>query len=222
MTHTLHRQGTVDSLQGDWVVQMREARGYNDQGACLKIKRFLEIGLKYSPVNGGATIAGNALTLDWQRIIDEVGKNEKTANAHVVFDDIKKVAAFLKELVKVDLGISVVISGLHEENERMCRAAGIRRHTTLHSLGIWGKTEMLPSPKILEVTTMCGHGTIPFRLVRRMAEAVKSGRTTLEKAARELGKSCVCGVFNPTRARALLQEYITETEKKPAVKYLSK
>ena len=90
----------------------------------------------------------------------------------------------------------------------MCREACTKRHTVQYSLGVWGKTELLPDPKILEMTTMCGHGTIPFNLVRRMAAAVKSGRLSLEQAAAELGKPCVCGVFNTSRAQTLLQEYI--------------
>jgi len=56
---------------------------------------------------------------------------------------------------------------------------------------------------------MCGHGTIPFNLVRRMAKVVRSGKLNLEQAAAELGKPCVCGIFNTRRTQALLQEYIT-------------
>ncbi|MFC1905065.1 hypothetical protein ACFLXT_04840 [Chloroflexota bacterium] len=213
MTHTNHRQGTVESLKGDWVVQMRAARGVNDQGSCLKLKKFLELSLKYNPVNGGSSIVGNALTVGWQQLIDVVGGNEKSASALVVFDDMAKLVGFLHELAQVDLGLSVIISGLHEETDRICREVGTRRHTVQHSLGVWGKTELLPSSKIQEVTVMCGHGTIPFNLVRRMAEAVRSGKVGLEKASKELAKPCICGIVNTTRAQALLQEYIAETEK---------
>ncbi len=64
----------------------------------------------------------------------------------------------------------------------------------------------------LELTTMCGHGTIPFNLVRRMSKAVRSKKLSLEQAATVLGKPCVCGVFNARRAQALLKEYIACTE----------
>ena len=113
--------------------------------------------------------------------------------------------------IAAELGLSVIVSGLHDETDRLCREAGTRRHTVQYSLGVWGKTELLPHPKILEITTMCGHGTIPFNLVRRMSKAVRSKKLSLEQAA-ALGKPCVCGIFNTSRAQALLQEYIACTE----------
>jgi len=192
---------------GDWVVLMRVARGLNDEGSNLKVKKFLELSLKHNPVNAGCSRIGNALTVGWGRLIDEVGRNEKSAVTLVVFDSVDKVAGFLKNLVKADLGLSVVVSGLHTEADRICREAGTRRHTVNYSLGVWGKTELLPHPKILEITTMCGHGTIPFNLVRRMAKAVQNGSLSLEQAAGELAKPCICGVFNTKRAQALIQEY---------------
>ena len=212
MTHTSHRQGTVESLRGDWVVQIRRTRGINDRKASPKLRKFLELSLKYDPVGAGCSRIGNSLVVGWQKLIDDVGNIEDSHNAHVVFDSTDKLAGFLKELAKADLGLSVIVSGLHGETDRMCREAGTRRHTVQYSLGVWGKTGSLPHPKILEITTMCGHGTIPFNLVRRMAKAVRSGKLSLEKAAAELGKPCVCGIFNTTRAKALLGEYIACTE----------
>ena len=212
MTHTNHRQGTITSLKGDWVVQMRRAKGINEQNASLKLKKFLELSLKYDPVGAGNSKVGNTFTIGWQKLMDGVGSTEDSHNAHIVFDSTDKVARFLKELVQVDLGLSVIVSGLHDETDRLCREAGTRRHTVQYSLGVWGKTELLPHPKILELTTMCGHGTIPFNLVRRMSKAVRSKKLSLEQAATVLGKPCVCGVFNARRAQALLQEYIACTE----------
>ncbi len=208
MTHTNHRQGTIESLRGDWVVQMRNAKGINDQDAPPKLRKFLELSLKYGPVSAGNSKIGNTLTVGWQKLIDAMGETKGADNAHVVFDSVDKVDGFLKDLVRADLGLSVIVSGLHAETDRMCREAGTKRHTVQHSLGVWGKTELLPHPKILEITTMCGHGTIPFNLVRRMANAVRSGSLSLEQAAAQLGKPCICGVFNTKRAQALSQEYI--------------
>jgi hypothetical protein len=191
---------------------MRRAKGINDQNASLKLKKFLELSLKYDPVGAGNSKVGNTLTIGWQKLMDGVGSIEDSHNAHIVFDSTDKVAKFLKELVQADLGLSVIVSGLHDETDRLCREAGTRRHTVQYSLGVWGKTELLPHPKILEITTMCGHGTIPFNLVRRMSKAVRSKKLSLEQAAAALGKPCVCGVFNARRAQALLQEYIACTE----------
>ena len=207
MTHTNHRQGTIESLMGDWVVLMLQSRGINDDGSNLKLKKFLELSRKHDPVNGGCEIVGNAVTVGWQRLIDGVGKAERSGIVLVVFDSVDKVAAFLKDLVKVDIGLSVVVSGLHSETDRMCREAGTRRHTVNYSLGVWGKTELLPHPKILDITTMCGHGMVSSNLVRHMAKAVKKGSISLEKAAEELAKPCICGIVNTKRAQALIQEY---------------
>ncbi len=208
MTHTNHRQGTIASLEKDWVVQIRRARGINDRDASPKLRKFLELSLEYRPVCAGCSKIGNSLTVGWEKLIEDVGNLEDSHNAHVVFDSASNLAQFIRKLDQAGLGLSVIVSGLHTELDMMCRQAGIRRHTAQYSLGVWGKTELLPHPKILEITTMCGHGTIPFNLVRRMATAVKMRRIGLEEAAVELGKPCVCGVFNTSRAQSLLLEYI--------------
>jgi len=187
---------------------MRRAKGINDQNASPKLRRFLELSLKYDPVGAGNSKIGNTLNMSWQKFMDDVGNIEDSHNVHVVFNSLDKVAKFIEELARADLGLSVIVSGLHDDIDRMCHKAGTRRHTVQYSLGVWGKTELLPHYKILEITTMCGHGTIPFILVRRMAKAVRSGKLSLQQAAVELGKPCVCGVFNTRRAEALLQEYI--------------
>ena len=208
MSHTNHRQGTIESLMGDWIVLMRFQRGINDQqGAGLKVTKFLELGLKHDAVNAGSMSIGIAVTVGLQKLIDEVDRSDKPYAFNVVFDSVDKTAGFLKDLVKADLGISVVVSGLHAEADRICREAGTRRHTVSYSLGVWGKTELLPHPKILEITTMCGHGMVSFDLVRHMAKAVKKGSISLQKAAEELAKPCICGIVNTTRAEALIQEY---------------
>ena len=207
MTHTNHRQGSIEDLKGDWVVLMRVSQGINNNGHAQKLKRFLELSLKHDPVNGGCSKVGNALTVGWEKLIDGVSKTTTSYNIPVVFDSVEKVAGFIKDLVKADMGISVVVSGLHAETDRICREAGTRRHTVNFSLGIWGKTDLLPHPKILGMTTMCGHGLISINLVRRMAKAVKKGSLSLEQAAVEIAKPCVCGIVNTTRAQALIQEY---------------
>lgn len=208
MTHTNHRQGNIESLRGDWVVLMMAARGINDQDAFPKFKEFLRISRQYDPVNAGVSRIGTAVTLGWQKFIDEVDKAKPHGMLHVVFDSVDKVALFLKDLVRADLGISVVVSGLHAETDRMCREAGTKRHTVQHSLGVWGKTELLPDQKIMDITTMCGHALISSSLVRSVANDVQNGSLSLEQAATKLAGPCVCGIFNTSRAQALIQEYI--------------
>ena len=111
MTHTNHRQGTVESLKGDWVVQMRRAKGINDQNASPKLKKFLELSLKYDPVGAGCSKIGNTLTLGWQKFMDDVGNIEDSHNAHIVFDSADKVAKFLKDLVQADFGCRSLLAG---------------------------------------------------------------------------------------------------------------
>jgi hypothetical protein len=84
----------------------------------------------------------------------------------------------------------------------------VKRHTCETSLGIWGKTERLPDEDILRFTTMCGHGQVPFNLVKKMIAEVKEGRLTVGEAAEEMAKPCQCGVFNPKRAAAMLEEIL--------------
>jgi hypothetical protein len=77
-----------------------------------------------------------------------------------------------------------------------------------HSLGIHGATEKLPSQAILDISTMCGHGMVAFSLVEHLVDEVKAGRLTVEKAAQELAKQCVCGVFNPVRAAEIIRKLL--------------
>ena len=209
MTHTNHRQGTIESLREDWVVMIRTEKGINNQNCSSAIKKFAELSLEHDPVSIGTSKIGTSVTIGRQELMDELDKtNEDASPVHVVFDSVENVAKFLKDLVKADLGLSIIVSGLHAETDRICREAGTRRHTVQHSLGVWGKTDLLPHPKILEVTTMCGHGMLPFNLVRRMANAVSKGTISLEQASVEIAKPCACGVVNTRRAQNLIQEYI--------------
>jgi hypothetical protein len=86
--------------------------------------------------------------------------------------------------------------------------AKLTPHTAALSLGIWGKTELLPERKKLDIHTMCGHAMVPVVLMDSVIAKVKQQKLTVEEAAVELTKPCVCGVFNPTRAAELLQRLL--------------
>ena len=102
--------------------------------------------------------------------------------------------------------MSVVVSGILDTVDDCCRKAGLKRHTVEFSLGIWGKTEKLPPDDVLEVTTMCGHGMISSNLVKSLAEEIREGTKSPEKAAEEMAAHCCCGIFNTTRGAKLLAE----------------
>ncbi len=59
MTNTLHRYGTPQSLEDDYIVFAMAARGINDRNSTEKFRRFLEIAMRHRPVNlGDATKGG--------------------------------------------------------------------------------------------------------------------------------------------------------------------
>ena len=205
MTHTNHRQGTRESLSRDYVVLMMASRGINDNDCGPKVQEFLRMGYKYGPVNAGPARTGDRFMSDPEKLIDRLAR---ASIGHLVFDDREKVEAFIKELVEADLGLSVVVSGLFDEVDDMCKAAGIKRHTAQCSLGVWGNVATLPAEEILDITTMCGHSMVSFHLVRRMAKEVQKGSLSLEEAGRKMARPCSCGVFNAKRAEELLKRCI--------------
>ncbi len=201
MTHTLHRQGTRESLSRDYPLVSVAAHGINEKGAGPKLGRFLEICWKHGPVNLGDMKQGSIFTYDAEQIYKNVSD---TTIVECVFDDINKVEAVLRELKEEDIGMPVVVSGLLDETRKVCQKVGLEVHTVAQSLGVWGKTSLLPRKEVLEITTMCGHGMVSAGIVEKMIEDIKKGKISPEKAAKKLAKPCECGIFNPTRAAELL------------------
>ena len=209
MTHTNHRQGTIESLSKDYVPFIFACRGINDGNALPKLQEFLRMALEHDAVNAGQIRMGNMFCFSSsEELLEAMGKAERIQSVYTVFDDREKVLSLLEDVVKADLGLSVVVSGLFDEIEKMCQALGIKRHTAQCSLGVWGKTEKLPPQEILDITTMCGHGMVSANLVRQTATEVRRGMVSLEKAGQTLARPCVCGVFNPKRAEELLKRCI--------------
>jgi len=207
VTHTNHRQGTRESLSKDYVVFMYAARGINDKDAGPKLQEFLRMGYKHGPLNAGPARVGDMFMSSPETVIERV---VRARSAYVVFDDRNKVEALLNDVVEANLGLSVIVSGLFDEVDKVCQAVGIKRHTAGCSLGVWGRVERLPEAEVLDIATMCGHGMVSFNLVRRMAAEIKKGLTSFEEAGRILAKPCTCGIFNPKRAEDLLRQYIAK------------
>lgn len=198
MTHTLHRRGSRQSLEHDFPMLAIKAVGYNDEGSELKLRKFLEIARRHNPVNLGST-TNNVYQKPVEEVLDGAGKV-----SHAVFSSKEDLIAMMKDLKEADLGMSVVVSGLVDVVDECCQKAGIQRHTVEFSLGIWGKTELLPPDDVLEVTTMCGHGMVSPRFVEAVVADVKAGILTAEAAGRTLASKCTCGIFNPVRAGELI------------------
>jgi len=205
MTHTLHREGTLENLREDFVVFTMSAKTVNAKGSGEKMRKFFEILEKYNGVNYGDMKTGNILNSDRDTIHDGIGD---TSIVHFVFTDKAVVGKVLDELEGAQLGTSVIVSGLVEETDRACKQAGLRMHTVEFSGGVHGKLGLLPEKPVLEITTMCGHGMVASNLVREMVRQIKKGKKSLEEAGLELAKPCQCGVFNPKRAEALLDKFL--------------
>ncbi len=166
MSHSAHRFGTKEDLKKDYVIFVRPAKGLDDineevkQETLRKTKELADIFFKYGPANIGRAGAGTiAQGDDFQKIMAC-----KEFNGFMsVFTDKKKAAQVLAELKKKDAGLSVIASGLTEDIFDICKEVGLKPHTILYSLGVWGKTELLPAEGHLKITTLCGHSMIHKR-----------------------------------------------------------
>lgn len=201
MTNTLHRQGSQESLAGDYVIFLTPAGGINRKGSGEKKQRFLRLALAEGPVNIGAGGKNLITGGDPETMIASI-TDESSVTA--TFSNLESVRRLVGRLKEEDLGISVNISGLADEVDGLLRSHGLVRHSIEHSLGILGRTERLPTRQILELTTMCGHGLISHNFARKMIDMVKLGKLTPRQAAVHLARPCVCGAFNIDRAEALL------------------
>ena len=219
MTNTLHRYGSPETLNDDFIVFAMAARGVNDQGSTTKYRRFLEIASRYNLVNLGDAKKGGLFRpsrnlnplAHWCRRDDGdvetlIGNVESPTVVAAVFDNPDMVTRFLQELKTADLGLSINISSRTDLAEVIARRAGITRHSVEVSLGFFGALDKLPARHVLQLSTMCGHGMISFGLVGKMIDWVRSGRRTPEQASRYLARFCTCGVFNPTRATRIFCE----------------
>ncbi|HBY01310.1 MAG TPA: hypothetical protein DEG92_02000 [Rikenellaceae bacterium] len=208
MTHTLHRIGTEENLYNDYVVFAMSGKGVNDKDSGVKMRQFFSITQKHNPINMGDMKTGNWFTIPKDKIEDNI---QDTSIVHAVYKDMESVSEVIKELIDADLGLSIVVSGLLGPIKAECQKQDLNPapHTVEYSLGIFGKTSLMPSDGVLEVSTMCGHGQVAFGLIEDAVREIKAGRTTPEKAAKLLTEPCVCGVFNPVRAAELLKKMVS-------------
>jgi hypothetical protein len=203
MTHTLHRQGSEDSLRKDYVLLCMAAKGINEEGSEEKLREFLRIILPHKPINIGDMRSGNMYNSSIDEILEKV---TSTSIVHGVFTDTDTVSNVLRDLKDADLGMSVVVSGPFSCVGKICQATGLTPHSVDYSLGIWGNRKKLPPDEILEVATMCGHAMVATNLIRSLVNDIKSERISAEDAGKKLARLCECGIFNPDRAAELLNE----------------
>jgi hypothetical protein len=219
VTHTLHRFGRPDDFADDYIVTAMPAKGFNDRDCVPKQIAFLRAALKHGPVNIGNSLKGAAHratrdlrpTVHWHRdnspdpekVIAEV---DRPTTVSAVFDNLEAVRAFVMELKKMDLGLSVNISSAIESARRACEDCDLTRHSIEFSLGFQGAVSKMPDETTRRLSTMCGHGMVSATLAKKMVEWVRSGRRTPQQACAYMARFCVCGTFNPVRAERVLDE----------------
>lgn len=219
MSHSLHRFGSAKSLKDDFCIYTRAAKGVNRDGCGDKLRRILEIYVSENPTNYGSSHSGKSFIAglkpeEYARTLDN------SYGIIASFDSAEKVKGVLRKARQADLGISMVVSGLIGDVVEIAEECGLKPHTALISLGVFGKTEKLPGEtsypvlneagapenEALEMVTMCGHSLISANLVNEVLAKAKSGKLTPEEAAAEMGKPCICGIFNVTRCSSRIQE----------------
>ncbi len=208
MTHTLHREGSVESLKNDYLLLITPAMGYNDEGAAEKIRKLIDIVFDVGPINYGCYELGKNILSD--KIDIDVIKDETRDNSRIrcVFNSKEKFKEVIKRVVEEDLGLSVTLSALQEPIEDILKELNIDPHSVNNSLGVVGDLDKLPDENFRKITTMCGHAMVSSHLVKDLLLKIKKDRMSVEKASVELAKPCLCGIFNQERAAILLEEFL--------------
>jgi len=198
MTHSLHRYGPEEHLQNDYTFFARASR-VNLEGCGPKLQKILEILLSEKPVNFGSSSlnkchAGGLTAEEFTAFL------KKSVRIACVFSSREKIRRVLQKLKEGDFGLSIVVGGLIKEIVQISRELGLKPHTANISLGIHGaKKHLLPDDKVLEITTMCGHGMVATKLAQRVLKELREGTMTPPEGARLLAKQCPCGLVNTDR-----------------------
>ena len=207
MSHSLHRYGHEESLQNDYTFYIRTSRGVNREGCGPKLRQAFKIVLSERPTNFGHTRAGSfASGLGPEEFVKTL---DNAVGVQCVFSNKEKIKSVLKKVKEADMGISVIVSGLIDDIVQMAKEVGLKPHTAFLSLGIHGNKSLLAEEKVLEITTMCGHGMVSAKLAKKVIENVKNGKMNIKEGAHLVAKQCLCGIFNTDRCEAILMRSIS-------------
>lgn len=222
MTNTLHRYGHSASFVDDYIIFAIPCKSKNDEGSVEKLKSFLRICAKHHPINMGN---GNRSSLapqkqlkpsvhwkrsqqnDWEQVIEGI---IKPGTASAVFATEEDANNCFHEVIAADFGLSVNMSTSVENAKMLAGHNNIKRHSVEYSLVVNDPHDHLPNSQIQALATMCGHGMVSFNLAKKMLEMVREGRRTSEQAAATLVRFCPCGIYNPVRARRLIEDACKE------------
>jgi hypothetical protein len=222
MTHSNHRRGSRESLEKDFVVLTTDGRRHKD---IEKHTKYTKILLKHNPIgiNTSTYDEGEPKRLRYMKgwdksknsgmheayTLEEINACKTLRAGSAIFANIEDVKGVLQDLKDADLGIATVFSGIFDEVHKACGEVGTGPHTVNMSAGSFGRTDLLPEPKILEITTMCGHHMPNQYLVKHLIERVRRKNMTAKDAAVEIAKQCTCNFLNVVRAEELINEYLS-------------
>lgn len=202
MTHTLHRRIASGDSRNEFLLIGMAVKDVNHKDSKPKLVRILKICEEAGAVNLGDTQQSNIHFLGapeelYRRMLDG-------AIAGALFDNKASLVKALEKIKQEDTGMSIVVSGDIEEIKKICSNMGLAPHTVALSIGIMGRTDKLPTEAHMELLTMCGHGMVTERMVDSAMEQMRGGKTSVDEAVLRMTKCCVCGCFNPTRAKTVL------------------
>lgn len=206
MTHSLHREGSLESLESEYVLFIYPARGFNYKGSAPKVRHLVELLYQAGPVNMIPTsLRRNMYSgVTNEEILDSI--TVEGTRVYSVFNDREKLKKALTLIQQADEGISIMVSGVTDRVREIAAELGITPHMVNLSLGIHGNTDRLPPADIREFTTMCGHGVVSPYLVKDMIRRVKTGKIGAFDGSVLLAEPCTCGIYNPFRSAELLRE----------------
>ncbi len=205
MTHSLHREGTLDSLERDQCLFIYPARGFNYDGSGPKVRHLMELVYLAGPSNMIVTTLRRNL---YSGVSPEevLGSIKDGARVFCTLNSREKLKEALIRIKEADEGISIVVSGLIDQVREIVTEIGLDPHTINLSLGVHGRTDRLPPPDIRQFITMCGHGMVSPGFVLDVIRKVKTGRLSYWDGSLILAEPCTCGIYNPYRSEELLKE----------------
>jgi len=206
MTHSLHREGSLESLEREYILFIYPARGFNYKGSAQKVRHNVELLYQAGPVNMISTsLRRNMYSgVTNEEVLDSI--TVEGTRVYSVFNDREKLKKALILIKEADEGISIMVSGVTDRVREFAAECGISPHMINLSLGIHGNTDRLASADIREFTTMCGHGVVSPHLVKDVIRRVKTGKVSEWDGSVLLAEPCTCGIFNACRSAELLRE----------------
>jgi len=89
--------------------------------------------------------------------------------------------------------------------------ASIKRRTLGCSRGFEGMSDNIPNRHVMMLPTICGHGLVSPVVAAKAVDPVKGDRVTPDEEVVAMCQSCSCGIFNPTRAKRIMDEARSKT-----------